>query len=159
FLARAAGQDPGEGLTFAVAGGSDLSRVGLLRGALGYEGLGREPGTGQNLSRNGFAIEFDTLKGSGDNEGTGSPDAPRPLHVGIDAMNNVNTVVQTSGGLPDPFAPAGVHVTVVYNRGQLGVYLAPNGVEGAAPVKALEASVLPISFAALEEVAVFGFTA
>jgi legume-like lectin family protein len=147
FLSRAAGEDPGEGVTFAVTGGGDLTRVGFRGEALGYEGLGRQVTTDQNVSRNGFAVEFDQVK-----------DAPRSLHVGIDAMNNVNTIVDAAGGLPDPFAPAGLHATVVYNRGLVTVYLSQNGAAGS-PVKALEASVLPVSFASAEEGAVFGFTA
>jgi hypothetical protein len=47
---------------------------------------------------------------------------------------------------------------VVYNRGLVTVYLSRSGAAGS-PVKALEASVLPISFASADGDAVFGFTA
>ena len=154
FLARAAGEDPGEGVTFAVAGGSDLTRVGLAGGALGYEGLGRQPATDQNLSRNGFAIQFSVPKPSSDGADSGS----RPLRVGIDAANDINTIVQVEGGLPDPFATEGIHATVVYDRGLVTVYLSQNGA-AVSPAKVLESSVLPVSFATSEEDAVFGFTA
>jgi hypothetical protein len=158
YLSRAAGEDPGEGVTFAVAGGSDLTRVGFRGGALGYEGLGRQATTDQNVSRNGFAIEFDTVQGSSDNEGAGSPGAPRSLQVGLDSTNDINTIERADAGLPDPFAAGGLHATVVYNRGRVSVYLSKNGA-GVSPVKVLEASLLPVSFASAEEDAVFGFTA
>jgi hypothetical protein len=110
-------------------------------------------------STNSFAVEFDTASEGGPSEGRGSPEFPRAWHVGIDGQNNVVSAAFTSDGLPDPFAPEGVHVRILYNRGRVKLLLGPGGGAGGALVQALEADLLPLSFAAPGEDAVFGFTA
>ena len=162
FLARGPGADPGEGVTFTVLAGNDPRRVGLPGGALGYDGIGREIGTDRNLSTGSFSVEFDTVSDGGPNPGRGSPEFPRSLHVGINGQNNVGSVVQTSDGLPDPFAPEGIHARIRYNRGRVQVLLGAGGAGGAgggALVPVLAADLLPISFAAPGDSAVFGYTA
>jgi hypothetical protein len=125
-----------------------------------------ETGAG-NRSTNSFAVEFDTLQNdwygfgiqSYPTDGPGSPSNPRTYHLGIDAGNTVDSVVQTSEDLPDIFDPAGIHARVRYNRGRVTVWLASNAA-GAGPLKQyLQADVIPISFAAPDQLAVFGFTA
>ncbi len=153
------GEDlPADGLAFVMMGGRDASRVGSPGRGLGYEMLGRDPRTGANISGGSFAVEFDTWRNDGFVEGDGSPAVPRGYHVGIDGQNQISSQVLTSEDLPDPFAPAGIHVRILYNRGKVSVTLMPNGAGGGAEVN-LEADVLPISFGAADESAVFGFTA
>lgn len=166
FLKSDGGEIPADGLTFVVAGGSDPPRVGLAGGDLGYTALGMEDGAG-NRSTNSLAVEFDTWQNGSDfidgfayaTDGPGSPAKPRTYHVGIDAGSTVDSVVQTAEDLPDIFDPAGIHARVRYNRGRVTVWLASNAA-GAAPLKQyLQADVLPISFEAPDQRAVFGFTA
>jgi hypothetical protein len=158
FLARGPGGDPGEGATFVLLGGAGAGRAGFPGAGLGYAGIGREPGTDRNLSTNSLAVEFDTVLAGGPHEGQGSPDSPS-LHVGINGQNNVFSVVRTAEGLPDPFAPEGIHVRVRYNRGRVQVDLGPGGSSSGPLVRALAADLLPLSFATIDESAVFGFTA
>jgi len=81
------------------------------------------------------------------------------LRVGLDGQNNVGSVVQTSSGLPAPFAPEGIRARVRYNRGRVDVLLGPGGAGGGALSKVLAAEIIPISFASAGESAIFGFTA
>jgi hypothetical protein len=155
FFRRAAGQLPAEGVTFAVVGGEDASRVGVEADGLGFEGLGREAGTDRNISRAGFAVEFDAGAGTGENEGAGSPESPRAWHVGLDAPGQVNSLVQTSAGLPDPFAPGGIHARIRYNRGRVTVWL---GAAGDELKKVLQGDVPPVTFRSADRRAVLGFT-
>jgi hypothetical protein len=164
FFSSTPGKFPADGLTFALAGGKDTTRVGFAGGSLGYDGLGRsrdqDPDVAdQNISSNSFSVEFDTWVGGGTNEGIGSAGAPRKYHLGINATNNANSVVQTSENLPDIFDPKGVHARVRYNRGNVQVWLGPEAGKTDNLTKYLEADLLPISFAAPDESAVFGFTA
>ncbi len=157
-FSRSGDELPADGLAFVVMGGRDASRVGLPGRGLGYEMLGRDPRTGANVSGGSFAVEFDFSTNDGFVEGDGSPAVPRGYHVAIDSQNQISSQVLTSEDLPDPFAPAGIHVRVLYNRGKVSVALTPNGAGGGAEAN-LEADVLPISFGAADESAVFGFTA
>lgn len=155
FFRRSAGAVPAEGVTFTLLGGEDLSRVGTEADGLGFEGVGREVDTDRNVSRPGFAVEFDAGAAAGENEGAGSPENPRAWHLGLDAPGQVNSLVQTSDGLPDPFSPAGVHVRIRYNRGRIVVWL---GAAGGELKTALEGEVLPLNFRSAERRAVLGFT-
>ncbi len=167
FLTGEAAAQPADGLTFTLTGGRDASRVGFAGSGLGYDGLGRDRSLedaryDRNISSNSFSVEFDTWSGFygfNSNEGDGGPGNPGKYHLGIDVANNVDSVMQTSASLPDIFDPAGVHARVRYNRGRISVYLASNAAGGAPLTKFLEAQVLPISFLAGDESAVYGFTA
>jgi hypothetical protein len=152
FLTPPSGSSPAEGLTFTLLSGLDATPVGFAGGALGYQGLGHAPSTGQNISRNSVGIEFELGSGIGHNEGTG------PFHVGIDAQNSISSLAVASNDFPSLLSSNGVHARIVYNRGSIGVFLRDASATDAALVKVLETTTLPLSYGQANGAAVFGFT-
>ncbi len=148
----------GGGAAFVVVGGRDLTRIGRSDGALGYEGLARDPRTGANLGGNSLAIEFD-VRTDGVDDGDGAPGHPGAYHIGVDVQGSARSAAQASLDLPDIFAPEGVHARVLYDRGRVQVLLRSGAEPDGALRKALEVDLLPISFGAPDPSAACGFTA
>ena len=144
--------DPGHGLTCALVAGDETQWVGSSGIGLGYEGL--SPGADPwKLAHNSVGVEIEMNEIDPEAE----PASPS-YHVGIDVQGRVESVRETGSAavLPDIFSADGAHARVFYNRGHLEVYLGANGEE---LQKVLGAALLPVSFGAASEQAVFGFTA
>ena len=79
--------------------------------------------------------------------------------VGIAAQGSPDSALWQTEGLPDLLAPEGVHVRLLYNRGRVQLLLGERGAGEESLAPALEADLLPLSFAAGGQRAVFGFAA
>ena len=113
FAAVATGQN--DGLVSAVAPWPPGLDVQSLRGdgggSMAYNGNTMRQRTECHPS---FAVEMDNWSGGGNNEGIGSPGNDCQWHMGLDFNSNVDSE-QIAEGLPDIFAPEGVHITVRYD--------------------------------------------
>ncbi len=116
---------PGDGGTFFVLEGNNTSALGSSGGGLGIP-----------TNHHGFAVEFDTWQGGGNNEPSGFNNTSEAfVHVGINnlsadsAATNIDfdpalkPVDFGGSGWPDFRHPDGVQVKVTYDAGHVEVWL------------------------------------
>jgi hypothetical protein len=131
----------------------DPDDPGLGGGGLGYHRFNmlrnETVASSASVSRNSLAVELDVWhNGPEYNDGDGTSTRPRPdgaagttwsYHVGVDANASVSSAQRNlqlppstprqeihDDDLPDIFHPAGVHVTVLYDAGNVKVWLDSN---------------------------------
>jgi hypothetical protein len=145
-----------------TACGPAVSTPWLALGGDGGGALGWNAGTLRSYLQDhpGFAIEMDNWYGGGEpgNEpyGWGSPDFDGKWHAGIDigaSVSSIQTNVDFGAGLPDIFAPEGIHMEVFYApTGLVETYATAN--DGSFPrTKILSSRIFP-----LEGPIMLGFT-